>query len=96
MGMEGTPPSEQQAVQAETAAEAASAQQADSDTFLLDAQIAEGLNNIDVIRCVNNLSLAPCVVLTACTQAPLHRCRPDVPCTRLYVQVLLWPLLQGV
>jgi hypothetical protein len=63
MGVEGTPPSEQQAAQAETAAEAASAQQADSDTFLLDAQIAEGLNNIDVIRCVS--SRACCVVLTA-------------------------------
>lgn len=51
MGVEDTTPSKQQKVQEETAAvEAAAAQQADADTFMMDAQIAEGLNNIDVIR----------------------------------------------
>lgn len=54
MGMEGTTPTQEQqqeaaALQQEQAA-AASTQQAETDTLLLDAQIAEGLNNIDVIR----------------------------------------------
>lgn len=59
MGMEGTTPTQQQQQQAAAlqhgqAAAAASTQQAETDTLLLDAQIAEGLNNIDVIR-YNNI-----------------------------------------
>jgi hypothetical protein len=57
MGMEGTTPTQEQqqleqaaALQQEQAAAAASTQQGETDSFLLDAQIAEGLNNIDVIR----------------------------------------------
>jgi hypothetical protein len=52
MGVEGTAPREQAAVEQDSkvpAADAAAGAQ-QTDTLLLDAQIAEGLNNIDVIR----------------------------------------------
>lgn len=52
MGVEGTVAPEQAAVEQESkvpAADAAAGAQ-QTDTLLLDAQIAEGLNNIDVIR----------------------------------------------
>lgn len=60
--MQGTTPTQEQqqqqqqdleqtaALQQEQAAAGASTQQGETDSFLLDAQIAEGLNNIDVIR----------------------------------------------
>jgi hypothetical protein len=64
MGLEGAAPPEQAAVEQESKLPAADAADAAagaelSDTLMLDAQIAEGMNNIDVIRYLKHCYVGP-------------------------------------
>jgi hypothetical protein len=66
--MEGTPA-------AEPVQQDACAPPTEADTLLLDAQIAEGLNNIDVIRLAELLAL--CFIWQA---AGKHKCKTSHVC----------------
>lgn len=85
MGVEGTAPPEQAAVKQDSkvpAADAAAGAQ-QSDTLLLDAQIAEGFNNIDVIRYRKKFTL---VLRVSCLHANPTAVHVPITDTPLLVQ----------